>query len=242
MTILAGDGRETSYQSMPSTALGPGAVVAASTITVIGKAKVRSAPDEAVVTLTVEADAPEPESAMNANSAAVMKVRERLRLEGVEGEAIETSNVSVFPVRTYNPQTGQESLTGYRSQKTVAVTLRDADMVGKLLAAAIEAGATNISGPVWRLAQDTAAVAEALKQAVADARAKAEVLAGAQGVGLGQVIMMSEGGVERPVVVARAEMFEVAKATSAAGVDAIPISTPTLDVTATVTVTYSLSL
>lgn len=68
-------------------------IAAPNTITVVGKATVSSAPDEGAVTLTVEADGTEPGPAMNANSAAVKKVMARLRAEGVEDAAIETTHV-----------------------------------------------------------------------------------------------------------------------------------------------------
>jgi uncharacterized protein YggE len=64
-------------------------------------------------------------------------VTERLNAEGVEDAAMETSNVSVYPIRTYDPKTGKESLTGYRSQNTVTVTLKDGRNVGKVLAASV---------------------------------------------------------------------------------------------------------
>jgi uncharacterized protein len=214
------------------------AVGSPNTITVIGKATVTAAPDEAVLTLAVENEASEAGASLDANSAATKKVMERLKAEGVGDSAIETSNVSVYPIRTYDPKTGKESLTGYRSQNTVTVTLKDARTVGKVLAASVETGATNVSGPVWRLAEDSAAVTEALKQAVANARVKAEALAGAQGVKIGDVIMMNEGGIEQPVVPVYTDMSSAA---AGGKVAEPPISAASLDVTATVTVTYTLS-
>ena len=129
----------------------------------------------------------------------LQKVLDRLKSEGVAAEAIETTNVSVYPIRTYNPETGQETLTGYRAQNSVTVTLADAGQVGKVLSAAVEAGANIVSGPVWKLSDDTAAVAAALKKAVANARTKAEALAEAQGVKVGDVVMMNESSVDVPV-------------------------------------------
>lgn len=214
------------------------AVGAANTITVFGKATVTSAPDEAVLTLTVENDAPEPGASLDANSLAVQKVMDRLKAEGVEDAAIETTNVSVYPIRTYDPKTGQETLTGYRAQNTVTVTLKDARTVGKVLAASVETGATNVSGPVWRLAEDSAAVVEALKKAVANARAKAEALAVAQGVKVGEVIMMNDSGVEQPITPIYTQMDKAAAGSSVAEP---PISPAGLDVTATVTITYALT-
>ena len=239
MTMLV-SGCGDSGGSTATTAAAAVAAGAPRTITVVGKATVRSAPDEAVLTLTAESDGTEPGAAMNANSIAVTKVLERLQSEGVAGEDIETANVSVYPVRTYNPETGEETLTGYRAQNTVAVTLADARTVGKVLSAAVEAGANIVSGPVWRLSDDTAAVADALKQAVANARTKAEALAAAQGVQVGDVIMMIEDSVRTPVVPTYAEMYSADLSARGAVVDT-PISAASLDVTATVTVSYVLA-
>jgi uncharacterized protein len=216
------------------------AVASPDTITVLGTATVTSVPDEAVVTLTVESDGADPAAAMNANSTAVNKVMERLKTEGVEDSAIETTNVTVYPNRQYNQQTGEETLVGYRAQNSVNVTLKDAETVSKVISAAVEAGVNNFSGPVWRLRDDSTAVAEALKQAVVNARSKAEVLAGAQGVKVGDVIMMNEDSVQTPVVPVYSEAYGLG-AGDAARVAATPISAASLDVTATVTVTYVLS-
>jgi uncharacterized protein YggE len=236
--LLAGCGDDaeevTMVTSQPAVAAG-----APDTITVVGKGVVTSAPDEAVLTLTVESEAPEPGGALDANSQATKKVMERLKAEGVEETAIETSNVSLYPVRTYDPQTGKESLTGYRAQNTVTVTLTDPLVVGKVLAASVEAGVTNVAGPVWRLAEDSIAVTEALKKAAANAQGKAEALAAAQGVKVGQVITINETGVEQPVIPVYSDMY-AQEAAGGGKVTEVPISAANLDVTATVAITYAL--
>jgi uncharacterized protein YggE len=214
-----------------------GAAGAPNTITVTGNATESSAPDEAVLTLTVESDGTDPGASLNANAVAVKNVLDRLKTEGIAAEAIETANVSVYPIRTYNPDTGQETLTGYRSQNTVTVTMAEAAQVGKVLSAAVEAGANIVSGPVWKLSDDTAAVAAALKKAVANARTKAEALAEAQGVKVGDVVTMTESSVAVPVY----PMYAMADSSArAGGVVDTPISAASLDVTATVTITYVL--
>lgn len=242
-TVIAGcaDGEKSDTSTVPTTAQTQqtGAIVNRDTITIIGKAKVTSAPDEAVLTLSVENDGADAAKALDVNSQNTQKVIDRLKAEGLEDSAIETANVTVYPIRTYDPKTGKESLTGYRAQNTVTVTLKDALKVGKVLAAAVETGATNITGPEWKLSEDSAAVTEALKKAVANARTKAEAVAEAQGIKLGDVVMMSEGGVEVPIVPVYSDLRLTAA--EAAKVAEPPISPATLDVTATITVTYSLS-
>lgn len=221
-------------------ASGPASAVASpDTITVVGEATVSSAPDEAVLTLTVESDGVDPGASMNDNSAAVTAVVERLKEEGVDDASIETANVSVYPIRTYNPETGEEKLTGYRSQNSIRVTLSDAEQVGKVLSAAVEAGANIVSGPVWKLSDDTAAVADALKKATKNARTKAQALAEAQGVKLGDVVMMNENSVQQSVYPTYTDMY-VTKDEAGGTVADTPISAASLDVTATVTVTYVL--
>ncbi|HLA82815.1 MAG TPA: SIMPL domain-containing protein [Thermoleophilia bacterium] len=242
-TFIAGcaDGEKSDTSTAPTTAQTQqlGAIVNRDTITVIGKAKVTSAPDEAVLTLSVENDGADAAKALDVNSQSTQKVIDRLKAEGLEDSAIETANVTVYPIRTYDPKTGKESLTGYRAQNTVTVTLKDALKVGKVLAAAVETGATNITGPEWRLSEDSAAVTEALKKAVANAKTKAEAVAEGQGIKLGDVIMMNEGGVEVPIVPVYSDLRLTAA--EAAKVAEPPISPATLDITATITVTYSLS-
>ncbi|OFV80451.1 MAG: hypothetical protein A2W26_09420 [Acidobacteria bacterium RBG_16_64_8] len=208
------------------------------TITVVGDATVSSAPDEAVLTLTIETDGDDPGTAMNQNAEAVTAVIDRLKQEDVEDGDIETANVSVYPIRSYHPETGKETLVGYRCQNSIRVTLADADVVGRVLSAAVEAGANVVSGPVWKLSDDTAAVTEALRKATEKARAKAEALADAQGVELGDVVMMTETNVEVPVY----PMFESAlmKDLASGAVSETPISPASLDISATVTVTYEL--
>ena len=61
----------------------------------------------------------------------------------IEDAAIQTSSVTLYPVRTYDPTTGKETLTGYRAQNSVKVTLKDAPTVAKVLAASVETGVTS---------------------------------------------------------------------------------------------------
>jgi uncharacterized protein YggE len=209
---------------------------AANTVTVNGQATVTSPPDEAVVVLTVENDAPNPDDAMNATSVQSKQMLDRLKSDGIPDSAIQTSSVTLYPVRTYDPTTGKETLTGYRAQNTVQVTLKDAPTVAKVLAAGVETGATLVSGPDWRLKNDSQAVNDALTKAVANARTKAETLAKAEGVALGEVLVMNEGTVQTPV----SPIYQAAGAADSSKVVQPPVSSGNLDVTASVTITYAL--
>ncbi len=231
---LAGCGGDIS--SPAATAAVLSAAGAANTVTVSGQATVTSPPDEAVVVLTVENDAATAPAAMDATSIQTKNMLDRLKSDGIPESAIQTANITLYPVRTYDPTTGKETLTGYRAQNSIKVTLKDAPTVAKVLAAGVETGATQVSGPEWRLRDDSQAVNDALKQAAVNARAKAESLAAAEGKGVGEVLIMTEGTVQVPVP----PMYAMGGATDSAKVMEPPVSSGNLDVTATVTVTYAL--
>lgn len=230
---IAGCGNQSSSTGSTAPPAGAGS---ANTVTVSGQATVTSPPDEAVIVLTVSNDAAAAADAMNATSSQSQQMLDRLKSDGIPDSAIQTSSITLYPVRTYDPNTGKETLTGYRAQNGINVSLKDAPTVAKVLAAGIETGATLVSGPDWKLKDDTQAVNAALKQAVANARTKAETLAAAEGVSLGEVLMMNEGTVQAPVT----PIYSAAGAADSSKVAQPPVSSGNLDVTAMVTVTYVL--
>ena len=234
-TLLVGCGGQAVRVNAP---LASGtAVGSTNTITVSGRATVNASPDEAVITISVETAGKDPASALDANSKTTKTVGDRLTAEGVPSDAVQTSNVSVYPDRAYDPKTGKDSITGYRATNSVVVTLRDAATVGKVLASAVETGATTVTGPVWQVAVDSASLTEALTKAVANAREKAQALAEAQGVKLGGVVSMTEGTADQPTV----PQYDSAKTAAGSSVETPPVSAGTIEITGSMTVTYSLT-
>lgn len=207
------------------------------TVTVGGQGMVKAGPDEAVLTVMVENDAPDAAQALATNSEQMTKVLARLKAEGLDDSAVQTANVAVYPNRRYDPNTGQETLEGYRASNSIRVTLTDLTKVGGIFAAATEAGANNVMGPEWRLNDDTAAVSQALDEAFSKARAKAEALAAAAGLKLGDLVLMQESGSTTPPVLydQRAEAYAAADS-----LKAVPINPLDLEINASVTLTYKL--
>ena len=71
---------------------------------------------------------------------------------------------------------------------------------GPLVDAAVSAGATGVSGPSLALSDQDALYAVALKNAVANAQAKAKAIADATGLQLGAVQTVVEGSSSTPIV------------------------------------------
>lgn len=232
MLLLAGCQSGSNAPAAGTDAVG---ALAIDTITVNGEGKVSVTPDEAVVSVAVETDAADASSALDTNSKDMQKVLDALKAQGIKDTEIETANVAVYPNRQYDPQSGKESLVGYRAQNSVRVTLTDLTKVPAVFAAATEAGANNITGPVWQLSDNNQAVKEALTRATDNALGKAQTLATASGVKVGSILVLNEGSVSTPPI------FSDAAGYAAAAKDSVtppPTSPQMIDVTASVTATY----
>lgn len=162
------------------------------TITVVGEGKVKSKPDIARAQIGVEVMKTSVKEASDANKATLEAVLSALAAQGVAEKDIQTSGFSIFAERYGAEGPLPENQINYRVSNNVSVVIRDLEKVGAVLDAAIEAGANNIYGIEFGLDNTDAIESEARKAAVADARAKAEELAGLTGVTVGDVVSVSE--------------------------------------------------
>jgi hypothetical protein len=234
MLLLAGCQSSSNAPAAGTDATG---TLAIETITVNGEGKVSVTPDEAIVSVAVETDAADAASALDTNSKDMQKVLDALKAQGIKDTEIETANVAVYPNRQYDPQTGKETLVGYRAQNSVTVTLTDLTKVPAVFAAATEAGANNITGPVWQLSDNNQAVNEALTRATENALGKAQTLATASGVKVGSILVLNEGSVSSPPIF-YADQALASGASKDSSVTPPPTSPQMIEVTASVTATY----
>jgi uncharacterized protein len=104
---------------------------------------------------------------------------------------------------------------------------------GSVVDAAVAAGANQVSGPMLRVADSHAQYQAAVEVALDDARARAEAIAAKAGVKLGApVAIIESGGGGSPVPVYDR---------LAAGAAEMPIEPGTQEISATLTVTFSIS-
>ncbi len=163
------------------------------TVNVTGVGEAFGIPDTVSIYLGVDT--------LDANvSAAVAQANQKLELIvnavkelGVEATDIQTANFSVYPEEQYNPQTGVS--TGerfYRVQQSVTIIVRDITRAGEVIDAGLNAGANAINGVSFGISDTKALESQARLEAVKDANARATELATAFGLGLGNVITISE--------------------------------------------------
>ncbi len=213
---IAGVGR-------PGPANGAATTQTPSIVTTSGHGTITAVPDEALVSAGVNSRAPTAAAALAQNSDAMQQVIAALKKAG--GTGLQTQQVSLYP------QTDDRgAVTGYVAQNTVSAKAKIAG-AGALVDAAVAAGANTVDGPNLDVSDRDALYRDALKQAVADARAKAQALADAGGFAVGPVFTVTEQGASAPQPV-----FEAAAAKSAA----TPVEPGTQDVTADVTVSFAI--
>jgi uncharacterized protein YggE len=158
-----------------------------------GQGIVQAVPDRAWITVGAESRAPSPREAQRLNTAAMTPVQEKLRAAGVPADAIKTVAYDVQYEWDYvnNRRVGK----GYVARSTIEVRVDQIDKVGELLEIAGASGATSLGGVRFDLKDRTTLERQALRLAVADARAKADALAAGIGRSIDRVVRIEEQGV-----------------------------------------------
>lgn len=195
-------------------------------ITVVGTASVVSTPDRAELSFGVESQGKTARAALAANAAEMRKVIAAVKAAG--GTDVKTQSVSLSP--RYNEQNDVQAFVAGNS---VSAGIKDFSKAGALIDAAVAAGANQVYGPSLSSGDQTKQYRQALKAAVANARASAQVLAAAADLSLGRVTAIVEGG-------GAPQPFPYA-ANKALALDSTPIEPGTQQTTANVAVTFSVS-
>ena len=195
-------------------------------ITVTGIGSVEAIPDEAGFSFGVVTRSTTARGALAANAERARALIAALKQAGVPARDIKTANVSVSP--RYVDE--GETVRGYAAENSVSAKL-PSEQAGAIIDAAVAAGAAHVSGPTFARSDRTQLYREALRAALTDARRKAEAIAAAGGVALGDVTKAVEG----------AEADAVGEFALAARTASAPIEPGTEEIEAKLTVTFAVS-
>jgi uncharacterized protein len=197
-------------------------------ITVTGTGTTQAVPDEASFSFGVESTGATARAAQAANAERMAGVVAALKGAGVAGRDLQTTDVSVMA----DWSDGGSRVEGFRAHASVQVRVRRIARAGTVVDTAVAAGATETSGPSLGRADREAQYRAALRNAVADARAKAQALAAEADVQLGPVVRVEEGS-PAPQPYYESAVLAASRET--------PIEPGTQETQATVTVTFSLA-
>ena len=169
-----------------------GQQVAFPVVATTGEAVIRKAADVAFVEVAVESLARTPKEARSKNAEIMAAVRKRLREAGITEEAIRT--LSYYLEADYDYVKGNQVLRGYAARNAIEVRIEQMDRIGEVIDLSIAAGANSVASPRFDLKDREAIEHEALKQAVADALAKAEAAAAGAHRAVDRVLRIEERG------------------------------------------------
>lgn len=159
------------------------------TISVSGTAVVNVTPDRALIQLGVQSNGRTPQITEAANSATIYRVIKSVKKLGIDEKDIVTDRYVINPVyRDYDSLT----IEGYRIYNTVAITLRDIDLVNEVIVAALTAGANQVVNVEFYLSDLRKYRDQARELAMIAAGEKASDLAEAAGAKTGCVLSISE--------------------------------------------------
>jgi uncharacterized protein YggE len=153
-----------------------------------------------------------------------------LKAAGIADADIQTVQLSLQPLYDWTDESSQR-IIGYQVNNLVNVTVRDLAKVGEAIDAAVDAGATDVSGITFRVDDQTAAEQDARTAAMADARAKADALADAGDVNITGIITISEVSYSYPGPIYRGAPGEDA---------ATPVEPGKVELSVSVMVVYSI--
>lgn len=195
-----------------------------------GDAVVRVAPDLAYVVVAAESRARSPQDAQRQNAEAMTAVLQKLQQGRVPKDAIRTVGYDLQPEFDY--VNGRQVARGYAARNTIDVRVDDLARVGEILDLVVGSGATSVIGVRFDLKNRKALERDALKQAVADARARADAAAAGAGRAIDRVLRVEE---TRSLEVVRPQMR-----LAAAEAAVTPIVPADVEVRAQVTLTATL--
>jgi hypothetical protein len=232
--LLTGCAGAAFAQSETPTAQGEEAKVTR-TVTVTGSGKVYLTPDIAYITIGVHTEGENASEAVASNNQQAQQVIDALIAQGIAEKDIQTTNFSIYPQQEYDTEGKPTGKIKYIVDNSVFVTVRDIEKVGEVLDAAVKAGANSISGIQFDVADKTAALSEARAAAVKDAGVKAEELASAAGVTLGDVQTISEytSGGPQP-------MYDIRAAAPMAEAASVPVQAGQMLLTVEVNMVYEI--
>lgn len=212
----------------------PNNSAASSTVSTSGAAVTKVRPDKFSVTVGVGTNGTTAAQAASSNAELVSKVIAALRALGISADQMSTSNYSIYPAYSHKEPANvcrvmegypippecyveQQEVTGYRASNSVTVTLDTDGKIdaGKVIDTAIGAGATNVGGAYFFLsAERQEEIRDSLiGGAIASARHRAQVAAGAVGMNVSGIKSISLNDVDFPVFSRGLDAAESAQAT-----------------------------
>ena len=163
-------------------------------IWVSGTGKVAVSPDIAILRLGIETQEVTVSEAQAKASEAMDKVKTALIESGVAEKDMQTQNFRIRQRTRWDDEQQQEVVIGYRVTNDVVAKIRDMEKIGDIIDAVVAAGGdyTRIDDLSFSVDEPSTYYDEAREKAMAEAKGKAEKIAGLAGMKLGDPTYINE--------------------------------------------------
>ena len=160
-------------------------------VCVSATAELTVVPDKATISIGTESQDMSAEKAQEQHTEKVNAIIEEIKTLGVEESNIQTTNYSLYD--DYKYTNGSRVFAGYVVSCDIKITGIDIDNLGEYITKSIQAGATEVSRIQYECTKYDEVYEAALKEAIADAKHKAQLIAEASGRNLGKATYANEG-------------------------------------------------
>lgn len=214
-------------------------------LTVTAEGSSTRTPDMASYSAGVTSQGATANEALSTNSAQMNRVIAAIKQAGIAERDIQTSNLNLNPVYAQPKRLpdgsyvdGPQRIVGYQANNTVSVRQRKLEDMGKVIDALVRAGANQVNGPNFSLAEPDAARDEARIKAMKEARARGDLYAKAAGLRVVRIVSISESGgyAPQPIMVTA-----MRKEADFAAAPPAPVAAGELEMNVNVTVQFELA-
>jgi uncharacterized protein len=157
---------------------------ASNTLSLTGTATTTVKPDKVTLSLGVETTNKTADAALAANSKIMNQVIDALKSSGVKDNETSTSSFSISPNYNYSQPSVASRITGFTVSNSIQIQSTEINNTSKWIDTAIASGANTVDRIDFALSDKKLEETKnnLIKQAMQDARAKADILASAAGV------------------------------------------------------------
>jgi len=173
------------------------------TLFVSGSATANTKADEVIVSLGVETTDKTAEKALLSNSNLMNKVIGALKESGVQPNETSTSTFSINPNYNYSKYGDKGNLTGFTVSNSIQIESSNINNVSHWIDTAVQAGANTVNDVYFSVSEEKLQNIKnmLLKEAVTNAKKKADIVAAASGLNVAGIksITVGEIGLPPPV-------------------------------------------
>ncbi|MGR3571532.1 SIMPL domain-containing protein [Brevirhabdus sp.] len=207
-------------------------------MTVTGEGSVDLPPDMATITLGATTQKATAAEALADNSKMVAATLDVLKAEGIAARDMQTSGLRLYPVFDNRPKPDGQGdaprIEGYRASNTITVRVRDLPRLGVVLDQVVQAGVNEFRGLEFGLSAPQESTDAARRNAIADARRKADLYAQAAGLKIIGILSLDEQTRSQPPGMMRMNAM-------AARESQVPVAEGEVTLNVDVTITYEIA-